>query len=90
MRKVEKSLFDIIVETEKKSIKHTEFISEIILTELELKMGVSFGIDKKSSPTTFMISLLIDSSFSHRFLLRELLEKYHVNERDLLLYLTTS
>ncbi len=87
---MEKSLFDIIVETEKKSIKHTEFISEIILTELELKMGVSFGIDKKSSPTTFMISLLIDSSFSHRFLLRELLEKYHVNERDLLLYLTTS
>lgn len=87
---MEKSLCDILKETETKSIAHTEFISNIILTELEKEMNCSFGINKKRCPTTFMISLLADSSFPYRFLLMKLLEKYHVNERDLLIYLTTS
>lgn len=87
---MEKTLCDIIEETERESIKHTELISGIILTELEKAVGFSFGDSKRISPTTFMISLLVRPDFPCRFLLMELLEKHHVNERDLLLYLTTS
>jgi len=87
---VGKSLCNIIEETERESIKHTELISKMILKELEKTIGFSFENSKIISPTTFMISLLLDSSFPCRFLLIKLLEKYHVNERDLLLYLTIS
>lgn len=90
MISVEKFLYDILNETEKASIKHTEFISTIILTELEQTMHFSFEHRKIITPTAFMVSLLTDVNFSCRFLLIQLLEKYHVNERDLLLYLTTN
>lgn len=87
---MEKSLYEIFNDTEKKSIAHTEEISRIILTELEKKMGVSFGIDKEETPILLLVSLLTNLEFSYQTILLYLLEKYGVEERTLLLLLTTN
>jgi hypothetical protein len=88
--KVRKSLCNIMEETEKSSIERAEAISRLILKKLEKMIGLSLEMDKEINSITFMISLLVDSSFPYQFQLRKLLEKHQVNERNLLLYLTMS
>lgn len=75
-----------VIETELNTIQRTEKICRLILTELEQKYKIPFQIKKNSASDT-MIELLL-SHFKYKSALIILLEKYQVDKRALLLYLT--
>lgn len=82
------TLLQLMEETEIVSIKNAEIKSQEILYELKNMTGFQVPIIKGMSARNMIICLLYDSNFPLKPVLVSLLQKYHVNERDLLLELS--
>lgn len=83
-----KTLLQLVEETEVVSIKNTEIKCQKILYELQNTTKFQIPIIKGMSFRHMILCLLYDSNFPLKSILVSLLQKYKVNERHLLLALS--